>query len=281
MGMSNRATRQSFLGEASEEILDASEVAIIGACGGGSHVAQQCAHVGIGRYVLLDDDYTDGPNLNRMIGSEPKHADDKTPKVEVIRDLILRIKPNAVVRAIRGKWQDHHHFLRRCTAVFGCVDTFLAREELERYCRRFLLPYIDVGMVVTHVNEHHAISGQIVTSLPGYPCMRCVGFLADKILADEVNRYGDAGPRPQVVWPNGVLASSAVGIFVQLVTPWHRSELPVYLEYNGNAPSLTASKFSQAARCKACDHFTEMQDLGDPFWTGFLASGPSNPENTP
>ena len=281
MAISDRSARQSFLGDESDEILSTSEVAIVGVCGGGSHVAQQCAHVGVGRFLILDDDYTDTPNLNRMVGSEPRHADDKTPKVEVIRDLILRIKPNAVVRAIRGNWQDHHNLLRRSTAVFGCVDTFLAREELERYCRRFLLPYIDVGMIVMRVNEHHAISGQIVTSLPGYPCMRCVGFLADKILADEVSRYGDAGPRPQVVWPNGVLASTAVGIFVQIVTPWHHAELPVYLEYNGNAPSLTASHFAQAARSKTCNHFTELQDLGDAFWTGFPASVSSNPEKTP
>lgn len=279
MAISDRSARQSFLGDESDEILSTSEVAIVGVCGGGSHVAQQCAHVGVGRFLLLDDDYTDTPNLNRMVGSEPRHANDKTPKVEVIRDLVLRIKPNAVVKAVRGKWQDHHLLMRNCTAVFGCVDTFLAREELERYCRHFLLPYIDVGMIVTRVNEHHAISGQIVTSLAGYPCMRCVGFLADKILADEVSRYGDAGPRPQVVWPNGMLASTAVGIFVQIVTPWHRAELPVYLEYNGNAPSLTASRFAQAARCKTCNHFTELQDLGDAFWTGFPASGPSNPES--
>ena len=269
MAVSNRATRQSFLGDESEEILGASEVAIIGVCGGGSHVAQQCAHVGVGRFLLLDDDYTDTPNLNRMVGSEPRHAEDRIPKVEVIRDLILRIKPNAVVRAIRGKWQEHHQLLRDCTGVVGCVDTFLARDELERYCRRFLLPYIDVGMIVTRIADHHAISGQIVTSLPGYHCMRCVGFLTDKTLADEVSGYGAAGPRPQVIWPNGVLASTAAGIFVQMVTPWHRGELPLYLEYDGNAPSLAPSRLAQAARSRKCQHFTGLPDLGDIFWTGF------------
>ena len=114
MAGSGRAARQSFLGEASEQIHTASEVAIVGVCGGGSHIAQQTAHVGVGRFLLLDDDHTDDPNLNRMVGSEPKHAEDKTPKVEVIRDLILRINPKAIVRAVGGKWQDHHLLLRDC-----------------------------------------------------------------------------------------------------------------------------------------------------------------------
>jgi hypothetical protein len=37
----------------------------------------------------------------------------------------------------------------------------------------------------------------------------------------EAEKYGAAGSRPQVVWPNGVLASTAVGLAVQLLTPWH------------------------------------------------------------
>lgn len=268
MAVSSRVARQSFLGEAREQILASAEVAIVGVCGGGSHVAQQTAHAGVGCFLLLDDDYTDCPNLNRMVGSEPKHAEDKTPKVEVIRDLILRINPKAAIRAVGGKWQDHHLLLRDCTAVFGCVDSFLAREELERYCRRFLLPYIDVGMIVTSVGDHYAISGQVVTSLPGQPCMRCIGFLTDKILADEISRYGVAGSRPQVIWPNGVLSSTAVGLFVQMLTPWHRGELPLYLEYNGNTSTLTPSRLAEGARSRPCPHFSGLQDIGDTFWTG-------------
>jgi hypothetical protein len=31
---------------------------------------------------------------------------------------------------------------------------------------------------------------------------------------------GEAGGNPQVVWLNGALASTAVGIFVQMIAPW-------------------------------------------------------------
>jgi hypothetical protein len=53
--------------------------------------------------------------------------------------------------------------------------------------------------------------------------MRCMGFLTDAKLAEEAARYWKGGARPQVVWPNGVLASTAIGLAVDIVTGWtHR-----------------------------------------------------------
>ena len=65
--------------------------------------------------------------------------------------------------------------------------------------------------------------------------MQCLGFLSEKNLAKEAARYGEAGIRPQVVWANGVLASTAVGLLVDLVTGWTREmHPPVYLSYESN-----------------------------------------------
>lgn len=41
--------------------------------------------------------------------------------------------------------------------------------------------------------------------------MTCIGFLIEEKLAAEAARHGNAGGRPQVVRPNGVLVSTAVG----------------------------------------------------------------------
>jgi molybdopterin-synthase adenylyltransferase len=35
-----------------------------------------------------------------------------------------------------------------------------------------------------------------------------MGILDRQSIADEVRRYGAAEERPQVVWPNGILAST-------------------------------------------------------------------------
>src|SRR6185369_3420447 len=114
--------------------------------------------------------------------------------------------------------------------------TYIAREEIERLCRRFMIPFIDIGMDVTELLDGSLISGQIILSMPGDLCMRCLGFLNEELLAQEAARYGAAGGRPQVIWPNGLLASAAVGMFIQVITPWRCEMKPsLYLEYDGNA----------------------------------------------
>lgn len=137
------------------------------------------------------------------------------------------------------------------------------RHELEVFCRRYLAHYIDIGMDV-HGENPPVIGGQVILSSPGRPCMRCIGFLTEEKLEEEGRRYGTAGERPQVVWPNGVLASTAVGIAVDLVTGWTRRASPfVYLVLDGNlstvTPSLTVRKF----RGEGCPHLAE-EDVGDP-----------------
>ena len=83
---------------------------------------------------------------------------------------------------------------------------------------------IDIGLDVTDVGEEGPkMRGQVILTVPGGPCMRCVGFIDDENLSDEGRRYGDAGIHPQVVWANGVLASTAVGLAVDLLTGWTRT----------------------------------------------------------
>jgi molybdopterin-synthase adenylyltransferase len=263
--MTDRSRRQRFLGAQSDGVFTRATVAIIGLCGGGSHIAQQLAHVGFRTFRLIDPDHVEEPNLNRMVGSRPGDAAIKRLKTDVLRDLILQIQPGASVETLVGRWQEHHLALRDCTIVFGCLDSFGQRDELEAYCRRFLLPYIDIGMDVHESDDgQFAITGQIITSLPGRPCMRCTGFLTNSRIAREAERYGAAGHRPQVVWPNGVLASTAVGIAVSLVTPWNQVPLVPFVEYDGNRNELRPASVLTVVRSTVCPHYPN--DVGDPFW---------------
>ena len=64
----SRLDRQSFLGATSEQKLAGLTMGLVGLGGGGSHVAQQLAHLGIGRFVLVDPDVVEETNLNRLVG---------------------------------------------------------------------------------------------------------------------------------------------------------------------------------------------------------------------
>lgn len=263
--MNERNARQGFLGAGSDAVLANSCVGVVGNCGGGSHVAQQLAHIGVGNFVLIDHDVTEEPNLNRMIGSTPRDAAGRRPKTEVIERMIRTINPAATITPLTSRWENSALALRECDIVFGCVDGFMTRSELEAYCRRFLLPYIDIGMDVARVGDLYAVTGQILTSLPGRACLRCMGFLTEGLLAQEAARYGDAGARPQVVWPNGVLASIAVGIAIRLLCPWNREPICPYLVYDGNRQTLTPSPRLAYIDLQACRHYPAVS-VGDPLW---------------
>ena len=258
--------RQSFLGANSDEMFSHCRVAVIGLGGGGSHIVQQLAHLGVGNFVLFDPDHVEETNLNRLVGATKKDVARAKPKTTVSRRLIKGINPNAQVLRVPKEWQEDGRLVAGCDVVFACVDTYIAREEIERLCRRFMIPLIDIGMDVTELRDAYLISGQMILSMPNDLCMRCLGFLNEELLAQEAARYGAAGGRPQVIWPNGILASAAVGTFVQLVTPWRSGLKPsLYLEYDGNAQTVIPSNRLQHLVGKRCTHFP-FDDLGDPFW---------------
>ena len=264
--------RQGFLGP-SYKILSAYRVAVVGVGGGGSHFAQQLAHIGIGTICVFDSDYMAGNNQNREVGSLETDIVARTLKVDIAERLMKGIRSSTKVVKIPYRWQERAEILRGCHIVLGCLDSFSDRAELEVECRRYMQPLIDIGMDVHSVGDGYAIGGQVILSMPGSLCMRCLGFIRDDVLAKEASKYGAAGPRAQVIWPNGILASAAVGIFMQLVTPWHKNHTSmVYLEYDGNAHTLLLSNRLGALQGRTCPHFSSSDYLGDPFWNPEILS---------
>jgi hypothetical protein len=262
--MRERHVRQGFLGEHAAHFLSSATVAIIGLGGGGSHVAQQLAHIGLGRLLLFDPDVIEASNLNRLVGGTAADVTAGLKKVEIARRLILGVNPGADVVLHPVLWQLAAESLREADVIVSCVDSYAARQDIEVSSRRFLTPLVDIGMDVHMVNGRLHISGQIITSQPGGPCFQCLGFLTEKGLRAEAELYGAAGGRPQVIWPNGVLASTAVGIVVQLLTGWNeRGPRAEYLHLDGNQHTVTQSPRVEYAP-KECPHFPA-DFIGEPL----------------
>lgn len=260
--------RQSFLGSGSEAVISAVRIAVVGLCGGGSHVAQQLGHIGFTHLHLVDHDHADDTNINRMVGLTAADVQRTEAKTEVIARNLRAVNPDAQPQLHACRWQECQATLKECAAIFGCVDSYAEREQLERFCRRYNIIYIDVGMDVFGGEGEHFISGQAILSLPKHACMRCMGFLTEELLSKEAAQYGNAGGKPQVVWPNGTLASAAVGLLMGLLTPWNTAlRLPLYLEYDGNRSTLTPSRRLQYINEEHCPHFQDSTALGDVFWS--------------
>jgi hypothetical protein len=261
-----RFDRQSFLGRRSDEIIESARIGVAGLGGGGSHVVQQLAHVGFQHYVLYDNDFVEEHNLNRLIGATAADAVVKVPKIFVASRLILGLQPSAKIQVFERRWQENPGPLRSCDLIFGCVDSYAERRELETCARRYVIPYIDIGIDVHQVgNEPPRMSGQVILSMPGDLCLTCLGFLTDEKLAQEAAHYGAAGPRPQVVWANGIVASAAVAIAVDLLTDWTKSlRAPIYLSYDGNTGVVQPHiRLKYVEHSKGCPHFPASQ-VGEP-----------------
>lgn len=263
--------RQSFLGPESDVFFERCHVGIIGLGGGGSHIAQQLSHVGVGVFSAFDHDQVEDTNLNRLVGATAEDVARQTYKVHVAQRVIMGVNPRARVYPIAERWQSAAEQLRLCDVIFGCVDSLVERQQIETLARRYLIPYIDIGMDVHRIDQRFAIAGQVALSLPAKPCLRCLGIIREELLAEEAGRYGVAGGRPQVIWPNGVLASTAVGLFINLIAPWHDGQVPLLLEYDGNAHTILPSHKLRYVACASCPHFARSDDLGDPFWVATLA----------
>ncbi len=255
------------MGKEFPEVCRRTIVGIVGLGGGGSHVVQQMAHIGFRNFVLIDPDIAEKSNMNRLIGATQADVNLKTPKTIIARRLIRRINHNASVKLFQDLWQNCGSELESCDIIFGCIDGLSNRDQLERVTRRFLIPYIDIGLDVTITEgEKPRMAGQVFTSMPGYPCMRCLGFFPDGALSREGRLYGDAGSNPQVVWANGILASAAVGVAVEILTAWpgNPSEI-IWLSYDGNLNTLTPHVKLKYFIPTECTHFP-INAIGPPIF---------------
>jgi len=260
-----RYSRQSFLGD--QAAIRNCVVGIVGLGGGGSHVAQLLPHLGFRHYRLFDPDKVEDVNLNRMVGATLADVANEAPKIDIAARMINGLQESPDVIAFQARWQDVALHLRECDVVFGCIDGFAERRDLEACTRRWLIPLIDIGMDVHQVDpDPPRMGGQVILSMPGGPCLTCLGFLNEQSLSREAGNYGDAGYRPQVIWSNAVLAASAVGIAVDLLTDWTRSlRSVVYLSYDGNKGLVAPHPRVAFLPEKNCPHYPATQ-VGEPVY---------------
>lgn len=262
--MSAQNNRQSFLGESLDDVLENSLIGIVGLGGGGSQIVQQLAHIGFKRFVLYDYDKTEDTNLNRLVGAARLDVELGLPKMMIAIRLIRGLQQDAFITRVNKRWQEESDYLKSCDIIFGCLDGYQNRSELEAFARRSLIPYIDIGMDVRKADdEPPRMSGQVIASIPGLPCMRCYGFLNESVLAEEAKAYGAAGVSPQVIWPNAVLASTAVGIAMNLLMNWTEKceGQTLYYEYDGNKGTIKPHLKCEMP-WKSCEHY-KLEHIGD------------------
>ena len=254
--------KQSFLGDNLDDILKSKVIGIIGIGGGGSHLIQQLAHIGFENFVVCDPDIIEKSNLTRHVLARAEDVKAKKSKVDLAKEKVLSLNPGASIRLVKSKWQDGagSGSFDNCDILICAMDSIDERDQVERFSRELKIPYLDIGMYIKKTSDDFFyIFGQVIMTFPGKPCLRCLDFLREETLDLEAGHYGDAGNRPQVIWPNGVLASTAIGVLMDYFFNWSGNNLEyVYLQYNGNEHTITGNEHAKhlvEASSGKCEHF--------------------------
>lgn len=162
-------------GKEIQTVLGDLRVAIVGAGGTGSAVAEQLVRLGVRHLLLIDNDALSESNVSRVYGSRPR--DVGRPKVDVLRDHLTAIAPELCCTTIRGMITVQSVAKSLCGSdlVFGCTDDNAGRLVLSRLSTYFLLPVIDLGVLISGDAEGNlqGIHGRITTLTPGAGCLVC------------------------------------------------------------------------------------------------------------
>jgi hypothetical protein len=230
----NSASRMSFLGVGLTWLRSAT-ITVLGAGGGGSHIAQQVAHLGVRRLILVDPDRLEDSNVNRVVGVG--YGDIGEYKASLLADRFADLKTEIIPEHVRAESPIGRRWIEQSDVVFVAVDGARARRNIEAICRAALVPCIDVGLKIALNADGvtvDGIGGQVVTSLPGEPCLWCAGVITEAALLADREEYVAGQPEQQVVSMNGILASQAVSGMLAVMSGYAPNfPLPAMITYDG------------------------------------------------
>lgn len=203
-------------------------VGIVGLGGTGSVILEQLAHLGIADFLLIDPDTIERSNLNRLVGAS--RNDVGKSKVDVASAHARRINPTVRIETNKGSilLTSVAEELSDVDFVFGCTDSHGSRAVLNQLAYQYLLPMIDMGVVIV-VNGGRVdyIVGRTQMLAPGLSCLLCGNLLnPEAVRVDLLNDFernadpyvvGTHEPAPAVISLNSTMASMAVTMFLSAV----------------------------------------------------------------
>ncbi|PBJ80020.1 putative NAD/FAD dependent dehydrogenase [Trypanosoma cruzi] len=179
------------------EAIRQKSVAIIGAGGVGSVVAEMLTRCGISKILIFDYDKVELANMNRLFyRPEQKGMTKVLAAKQTLEDINpdTEIVPYAFSITSTENWQDFVDALTKNGGVqpnssvdllLCCVDNFQARLTVNYACLLHNIPWMESGVA------ENAVSGHIQLLLPGVtPCYECCPPLVVATGMPEAKREG-------------------------------------------------------------------------------------------
>ena len=132
-----------LIGEDNFQKLNHSKVMIFGVGGVGGYVVEALARSGVGSFVLIDNDVVEESNINRQIIATYKTIGQA--KVDVMKERILSINPDAKVEAIKKFYlpENSGEFdFSNVDYIIDCVDTVAAKISVVCKAKELNIPVV-------------------------------------------------------------------------------------------------------------------------------------------
>ncbi|MEJ0103142.1 MAG: ThiF family adenylyltransferase [Bacteroidota bacterium] len=138
---------QTF-GKKTVALLNKLKIGVVGCSGTGSPVIEQLKRLGVGELVLVDPDFIDKLNLNRIIGSTLEDAKQKRMKVDIMTRGIEETGFGTLTKSFPSIISSRQVVkeLAECDILFSCVDGAEGRHILNMISAHYLIPLFDMGV---------------------------------------------------------------------------------------------------------------------------------------
>jgi adenylyltransferase/sulfurtransferase len=164
-----RQTAFSGIGEAGQELLGKSRVAIIGVGALGTVSANCLARAGVGFLRLIDKDCVEQINLHRQILFTEDDANRRVPKAVAACSFLAHANSDIQLEPVVAEFNTDNaeSMLADIDLVLDAVDNWETRFLTNRVCRKKSLPWIYCAAL--------GAEGMTMNFLPGnHPCLQCV-----------------------------------------------------------------------------------------------------------
>jgi adenylyltransferase/sulfurtransferase len=157
------------IGEAGQQRLAASTVAIVGCGATGAAAAALLARAGVGTLILIDRDFVEESNLQRQVLFDEADAAAATPKAEAARRQIARFNSDIQVRAhVADLVPDNiHTLLGNAALILDATDNFETRYLINDYAVEQGHPWIYAAAVGAYAATMNILPGETA-------CLACL-----------------------------------------------------------------------------------------------------------
>jgi molybdopterin/thiamine biosynthesis adenylyltransferase len=265
-----------MFGKAGQEQLAKCRVGVIGLGGIGSLVVEYLARLGIGRFLLIDNDRVEESNLSRIVGASILDALDETTKVTVASRLILSANDRAEVEVLTDDVAKESVAKTLTTRdyLFLAADSMRARLVFNAIVHQYLIPGVQLG---SKIRSNSA--GQLIDVMsanrpvrPGHGCLWCNQLIDPNLLAKEAKTdaerknqaYGVEEPNPSVISLNAISAAHAVNDFLLDYLGLRQETGDLYYEhFNSLKGTRTLVRPRRDEDCSECSHSGKRYGRGD------------------